>query len=283
MKKSMILYLLFFMLPILCFSQSRKKKTGNRISITTTINYFPNTIPYQLSNNFDLERPDRIELDYTTSSSGTFVIVESGPRRTERENNIKIPIPSLGFGMSVQILNEDNLFHEISLTKLTFSKSSYDIFYNFEDTTSQLVREPVTGYEEKSFAFGLRYELGRYFNRSKKAKVRFGLSGAIAPSFYTYKRQPITSRSYPIKARLFAFDIALIPMLSAKLSKTAAIDFKLISSMLLGESGTVTQQNPALSINQQAGSRDFDFPEFNIAFSLGLRYNLNDPKKRKRR
>ena len=280
MKKTTTLYIFFLMFPLLCFSQS-KKSQGNTISISTTINFFPNDIPFTFSSPLFLQRPDDYILDFSTNTTGTFVLIQGVDQDVKRENNFNVPFPSLGFGMSVQILNEDNLLHEISLTKLSYSKSYYEIFYNFMDS-SQIVREPVIGYEQKAFAIGFRYELGKYLTTRKSAKVKFGLSGAIAPSYYVYKRLPSTSGDFPIEAKVFAFDVAFIPMLNAKLSKNVSLDLKLITSMLLGEAATVTQQNPALPPDDQAGTRIFDFPEFGIAFSLGVRYTIKEPKKGRR-
>ena len=106
-----------------------------------------------------------------------------------RENRNVFPSQLLGVGASVQVLKSNSLFHEVSLTKLSSSKSSYTV--NFTTTDSVGARSTFQlGYEQKASAFGFRYEVGKYFGDPKRANLRFGISGGI-------------ERTYNIKAFCF--------------------------------------------------------------------------------
>ena len=74
----------------------------------------------------------------------------------------------------------------------------------------------------------MRYELGKYFGDPKRAKVRFGLSGSIEPTFYSFKRSPVTTQDIPWEGRVFNIDMAIIPMINAKLGKKVFLEFKAI-------------------------------------------------------
>ena len=140
-------------------------------------------------------------------------------------------------------------------------------------------RIALRGYKEKSFAIGWRYELGMYFGKRKTAKVRFGLSGGIEPTFYQYKRTPSTTQQYPINAKVFTIEAAVIPMLSAKLSKKITFDFKIIPNILMADFGEPIKSDPAFPSGGNKATRDYNLPEINTVFSMVLRYNFKEKKK----
>ena len=277
LKKMAIVFILCTLLPLLCFSQRSKKRKGSTVFVSTAINYYPAIEPYSFFSSFTDEDDDLI-LTFLTANSGKFVIEEGQALLVMRENRSAFPSQLLGVGASVQVLKSNSLFHEVSLTKLSSSKSSYTV--NFTTTDSVGARSTFQlGYEQKASAFGFRYEVGKYFGDPKRANLRFGISGGIEPSFYFYKRTPFSSNEFPLRARIFTVEVSVVPMLSAKLSKRLAMDFKVIPNMLLGDFGSIEEQNPLLPLSQQAGERDYNLPEISMAFSLLLRYVIKEPKK----
>ena len=278
MKKTLILLTALFLLPLSTFSQTKKKK-GTTINISTSVNYYPSIEPYTFFSSFNTS-DSNIDLTFLTSNSGTFVIEEGESKTIDRANNNDFPSQLLGVGASVQIKKGDALFHEISLTKLSFTKSSRIVVYSFADSLGKITSFP-RGYKQRAGAFGFRYELGKYFGKRRKAKFRFGLSGGIEPSFYFYKRTPAFTGEYPVRAKIFTIDIAVIPMASFKLAKKITMDFKIIPNMLLGDFGSIKENNPRVPIAQQGGEREYNLPEINVAFSLLLRYTIKEPKKRR--
>ena len=277
LKKMAVVFILCILLPLLCFSQRSKKQKGSTVFVSTTINYYPAIEPYSFFSSFTDEDEDLI-LTFLTANSGKFVIEEGQSLLVMRENRSIFPSQLLGAGASVQVLKSNSLFHEVSLTKLSFSKSSYTVDFITTDTAG--FRNLFTlGYDQKASAFGFRYEIGKYFGDPKRANLRFGISGGIEPSFYFYKRTPYTSNEFPMRARIFTVEVSAVPMLSAKLSKRIAMDFKVIPNMLLGDFGSIVEENPLLPTSQQAGEREYNLPEINMAFSLLLRYVIKEPKK----
>jgi hypothetical protein len=184
---------------------------------------------------------------------------------------------SLGISGSIQFVKNSRLFHEISLTKLTSNKGSFIQEYIATDTLGE-ERYLYRGYEEKSFAIGMRYELGTYFG-NKKAKIRFGLSGGIESSYFFYKRTPYSIQEFPIGAKLFTIEAAIIPMVSAKLSKKISLDIKVVPNILMADFGNITKEDPTLPKRAQAMPREYDLPEVNTTFSLVLRYNFKETKR----
>lgn len=283
MKKLFFISLLFVLLSQSSFSQREKKPLGTVINASATFNYYPTTHSFSFSTSY-LTYDDDIILTFLTSSSGTFVIEEDDPLLINRENRSDFPSQLLGIGASIQIIEKNSLFHEISLTKLSFAKSSYLVDLSFRDSLNKLY-QIRRGFKQNSSAVGIRYEIGTYFGKNRSAKFRFGLSGGIETSFYSYKRTPLAlsaSSGFPMRAKFFTLDFAIIPMASVKLSKRLALDFKIISNLLVGDFGSVKEENPSQTKRGQEGNRVNDLPEVSTAFSLLLRYNIKEPKKRRR-
>ena len=280
MNKKTIIALSCLFLPLLCFSQRGKKQEGFNISVTTSINFYPTITPYKFISKYSGTTNDRVILDFITRNSGTFTIEDGETILITRTQTSEFPTQLLGLGASVRLINESLLFHEFSLTKLSFYKSSHLTELVFMNSMDDMSRYYI-GYDENTTAFAFRYELGKFFGR-KKNKLKFGISGGIEPSFYFYKRTSLSQDRYPIKANITTIDLSIIPMLSAKLSKKVSMDFKVISNILLADFGSITENFPEASIEEQNGIREYNLPEITMAFSLILRYDLSDPKKRRR-
>ena len=276
MHKKPAILILFALLPLLCFSQRGKKQKGSTVYVATTLNYYPAIEPYSFFSSF-MDEDRNLILEFLTANSGKFVIEEAEAVLINRENSTAFPSQLLGVGASLQVLKYSGLFHEVSLTKLSFNKSAHHIDFIVVDTAE--ARVPYTlGYDERGSAFGFRYELGKYFG-DRRNSVRFGISGGFETSFYSYKKTPRDISSYPLRARIMTIEVAAIPMLTAKLSKQISMDFKVIPNMLLGDFASVEEQNPLVPLDQQAGEREYNLPEVNVAFSLLLRYVIKESKK----
>ena len=281
LKNALPFLFLLTLLPLTLFSQRGKWLKKQTIYGATTINYYPSLEPYAFSNTFTDEGDDLI-LTFLRENSGTFVIEEGEPLVVTRQRTHELPSNLLSIGASIQFISEKGTFHEVSLSKLAFSKSSYRDEYTFMDTLGD-VRTFIRGYEHKTSAFAMRYEFGKYFGDRKSSNLRFGLAGSVEPSWYTYSWEPLSSGDFKYSANLFNIEIALIPMVSAKVSKKVTFDFKLIPNMLIADFGSVKQLNPLLTAEQQMGTRTYDLPEINLAFSMLMRYQIQEAKKSRRR
>ena len=282
MKQIITILILVFVIPLLSYSQVRKKSKDTYVYVSTSLNYTPAIEPYSFLSSFQREQ-DLLLLNFLTPTAGTFTIEDGEVLNLEREDISHFPSQLISVGASVQIVKADNsLFHEISLTKTSFSKSSYVNKFSYLDSVGER-RFLQLGYEQRAAVFGARYEVGTYFNARKTAALKFGLSGAIEPSFYFYKREALSINEYPIKANIMTLDIAIIPMVAAKLSKKVLLEFKVIPNILIADFGTTEQNNPTVSIQGQEGIRSYDPPEINVGASLLLKYQIKEPKKKRRR
>ncbi|MEM9821667.1 MAG: hypothetical protein AAF985_11365 [Bacteroidota bacterium] len=284
MNRTLLLFLLWMLLPGLAFSQRKrkKKKRATSTNLAITYNVYPRIEPYATFNAFNIQDDDLI-LNYLTSNSGTFVITEEETILVERRLTTEIPSQIMGFGFSLQLV-KGAMYHEIALTKLSFNKSKHRVAFQFENLGNGTVTNILQGYEQNTFAFGLRYEFGGFFGKGKKPALRFGLSGGVEPSFYAYSREPLSPQSeFPIKARIYNLEVAVIPQLQIRMSKKISLDFKVIPNVLLAYHYRVKEENPSLIIDDQTLKPNFDSPEINLAFSALLRYQIKAPKKRRRR
>lgn len=154
--------------------------------------------------------------------------------------------------------------------------------YLFQDSSGN-PREIRLGYEQNTAVIGIRYEMGKYLGKRKKPNLKFGISGAIEPSFYRYKRKPVSINEYPITANIFTLDIAVIPTLWAKLSKKLSLEFKIIPNILIADFGRIEEDNPTLSPDDQGGVREYNLPEINVGGSILLKYLIKEPNRRGRK
>lgn len=280
MNKKYTVLILCLMILASGFAQ-REKKTEPTISISTSINYSPNIKTFNFSGEYTVDSSDDLILNFITSDSGTFVIEEGETLTVTRNNTNEFPTQLIGVGASLRIQNSNNVFQEISLTKLGFSKSKHFITYSFRRMDEQIAWQ-TQGFEQKSGVIGLRYEAGKLFGRNK-SKLRFGLTGGLETAYYFYNYKSLEIDHFPIKARVFNLHVSVIPMLTAKLSKKLFLDFKIVSNFLLGENTNIVEEIPFVPGNSQEGTRDYSVLEIDWIFSVQLRYNIKEPKKRRRR
>lgn len=268
-------------LPLSIFAQIGKRLTNKTIYVATTLNYYPALKPYAFFSSFRIDDRDLI-LNFLTANSGTFVIEEGQSLFVERTKTNHLPSQLLGVGASLQVFNANGVFQELSLTKLSFSKANYQDEYFFTNPNGDL-QYSISGYEEKAAAFAMRYEIGKYFGKTRRRgnAIRFGISGALEPSFYTYRRTAFSSAMFPVKGRIFTLDLAVIPIITTKLSKKLSLDFKCIPNILFADFGSLREENPILTEEQKKGVLEYDLPEINVAFSVLLRYQLQEHKKRR--
>ncbi len=268
-------------LGILLFQNGyAQKKAEKSIYTSSSINFYPELKSYSFLKTIEFSQ-DKLTLNFLTANSGKFVIDTTLSKNVDNETINDFPSQIFNLGTSVRISKDHSSFHEISLSRFSRSKSSYENTYLVKDTLGDDQFLSI-GYRQKSFIMTLRYEYGKMFGY-KKNSIRFGLSGFLEPTFYTYKREVTSAQNFPIKATVFSFSLGIIPMASFKLSKKVFLDLKVIPRILMGEYNNVTVNNPTLSPDDQKGGRELDFPEIDIAGAIQIRYLIKETKKRKRK
>jgi len=259
--------LIIIFLGIMIFQNGyAQKKIDKHVYTSSSLNYYPELKTYSF---FNTQKPRIFTIDNIPFQT------------VEDENANKFPSQIFSIGASIQFSKDYSTFHEISLSRLSRSKSSYLNNYLIIDSSGNDQFYSI-GYHQKSFILTLRYEYGKMFGY-KKNRFRFGLSGLFEPSFYTYNRQVASIQNYPIKASIFSFSVGVIPMASIKLSKKVFLDLKVIPRVLLGEVSKVTVNNPILAPDKRNAERKYNFPEIDIAGSIQIRYLLKETKKRRKK
>jgi len=259
------------------FSQKKKDKY---IFTSSSINYYPELASYSFFQTLEISQ-NQLVLQYLTSTSGTFEIAEVASATLVGETINKFPSQILNIGASFQIRNSNSRFHEFSLSRFSRFKSSYNIHYTFLDTDGNTRLQNI-GYNQKSFIISLRYEYGKMFG-NKKNRFRFGISGVIEPTFYSYQREVLSIQDFPIRANIFSINLGVAPNLSTRLSKKVFLDFKIIPNFLVADFGKARMNNPSLPIKGQEGVREYDLPEIDVAGTIQLRYLLQEPKKKRKK
>lgn len=268
------------LIAILFAIQLSAQSNDRTILFGGAINYYPVFDTYTES--FSGSQTIReLLLTFRTPTSGLFEIEDEVQVQYERYFERELPVPQLGAGFSMQWVSKEEVFHEIALTRLSMSRSNYFHQFSYLDSTSQPV-SLVDGFEQKSFTAAIRYEYGKYFGDPKRSGIRFGISAGIEPTLYAYSFTPYSSSSFPVKARILTVELAVVPMLEARLSKRAFLDFKLIPNILLADFGYLRTENPILTRDQQELTREYDPPEINLAASVLLRYVIKERKRGKR-
>lgn len=278
-----LILILLFVLPFSLAAQRSKWLKKQNVRVATTFNYYPAVEPFTFFSEFSREENIRLILSYREPNAGTFTI--EGGTLTEYESNTTILSPSqlISIGGSIQFVNKESIFQELALTKFSFTKSSFlNDVYVIDDMGNPQFAYAI-GAEERTGAFAFRYELGKYFGDAKYDNLRFGVAVSMEPSLYTYKRTPYDSGDFPFRGRIFALETALIPVAAIRFSKKVSLDLKVIPNITIASFGTIKVENPILTKDQQVASRNFETPALNVAYSILLRYQIQEAKRSRRR
>lgn len=284
MKRLITLILIFVIaLPFSVNAQRSKWLKKQNVRVATTFNYYPALDAFTYFSEFSREEDRQLILNYREPNAGTFIIQEGTMTEFESSTYIVPPSQLISIGASVQFMNREGIFQEFALTKLTFSKSSSrNELYVINDMGFPELAL-ITGSEDKTAAFAFRYELGKYFGNPRYDILRFGVAVSMEPSLYTFKRTPYDSGSFPYQGRIFALEASLVPVAAIKFSKKVSLDVKVIPNLTIASFGSIKVENPILTEDQKAGFRDFEPPAMNVAYSILLRYQIQEAKRSRRR
>ena len=263
-------------------AQKNRKSKYNAIYVSTGLNYFPFSSPYHFSNQTDAFLSKDLDLTFETPNSGTFTIDDGEAVLFAREHTSRFPTQLWSLGVGLQIVQPNSLFHEFSLTKVTSNKSDALIQIEIIDTLGAVRNTSFSGQVDKNTAVAFRYEIGKYFGH-EKTSVKFGLSLAIEPSIYTYKKTPYSIRDFSLKARILNLHVSAIPMLRFALSDKVILECKVVPNWLVAYHTKVAEEFPTIPDAQLQGSRIYNPIEIDLSFGLAIKYLVQVPKKRRRR
>jgi hypothetical protein len=277
MKNKTLLLILGLLLSYQAQSQRKKAKY---IFTASTINFYPELKSHSFFSEAEIDQ-DLLILNFLTATSGTFNFEDVRSTFIDIENKNRFPSQIFNFGLSFQFRNQKSVFHQFSISRFSYAKSSFNNIFSYTNLDGMDVSE-IIGYNQRSFVLSLRYEYGKVFGKIK-SRIRFGISGVFEPSFYSYRREVASIQEFPINANIHTLGVGLSPSLSFKLSKKVFLDFKVLPTILFVDLGSVSIENPVLSPDGREGIRIEDLPELSITGTIQVRYLLKEPKKRRRR
>lgn len=261
-----------------------QRRGGNTLTISTNLNYSPPLRPYSYRKNYMREFEYTI-LNFITRNSGTFVLVEGESYEFIENATYHPPSNLIGLGASFQIWNENGLFQDFSLTKLSLTQSSHLFLLSIVDDEGNINPSYQLGIDERSGAVGLRYEIGKYFGERRRdyPNFRFGLSAGLETSFYAHRTISRSPALLSTNGHMLTVDVSLIPVLSFQPTKRLLIDAKVIPNFLIADLGTIEIEDPSLPEQQRRANRKYDLPVTNVSASLMVRYVIKEPKRGRRR
>jgi hypothetical protein len=262
-----------------------QRRGGNTLTVSTNFNYTPPLRPYSYQRSYIRDFGGFLALTFLTRNSGTFVLEER--ESYEFIDNAIYDPPSnlIGLGASFQIWNENGLFQDISLTRLSFTQSAHSLLISVVDDEGDVVQIHQQGIEERSGAIGLRYEIGKYFGERRRdyPNFRFGLSTGLETSFYAHRTTSLSPGLLSARGNMLTIDISLIPVLSFQPTKRLMIDAKVIPNVLIADFGSIQLADPSLPESDRRANRKYDLPVTNVSASLMVRYVIKEPKRGRRR
>lgn len=280
MHRIIILGFLFFLNIGSLFSQ-RKDRSKPSYFITTQISHYPPLAEYSFDFFAEVDYND-IELNFITQNSGTFVL-EEGKYSYSRKDFYLFPNPALSLGLSFKCIKNDT-YSEITISKISLINSKIHSAIVINSPRIEETLNLIEGFDYQSVAFGLRYEIGRYFKSKENRKTRFGLGFSLENSIYTHNRKQLQSYDYGIKAFVYNLELGLIPKLSFQISKLLSIDLKLVPNLLIFNYFNVKNDDLATVESKRNAKRnpEFESIEFNLGGGVSLRYMIKDGNPRKR-
>ncbi len=255
-------------------AQTRSRSRGKTISVTHSLNIRQKADSYNWIREYQEER-DTLFLRFLTSTSGTFNIKEGDPYNVIRSRESTAPSITFFLGASVRLLNNDNfMFHEFAITRFVIGKQEDRGTYVLELPGGNLIRP--FGFTQRFTHLSLRYSIGKYFVKNRKSKTKFGVSGGVEPSVFTFKQYPYSPWYYPLKGTIYSIEFSIQPQLSIALSKYLSLDFSLLSNFLVADFGKLNELDPSLVARQRGGERNYKVPDITMGFGVALKYAVKN-------
>ena len=189
-----------------------------------------------------------------------------------------IPRNRISIGFSLQNLNTNNTYQEISLTRLTFTKRE-----NLITNTSQSTTIITSGLSNKIWDIQARYAFGKYFLSDNKNKINIGAAIAAEPSFIYSEIDTKVSSLFPLNRYRTRLNLTIIPSALFNITDNFAIGIKVIPNIFHIEWNRERLDNPILTERQRI-SNDFETTFFNnnVATNIIARFRIQSGEGKKR-
>lgn len=270
---------MIILIPLSSTSQRTRKK-GKTIKAITGIQTSYDQTEYSFTPFDWTSDSEDITLTYLTPRSGTFEIEEGEKYYYTYEGKFIPTSISIGMGFGIKIINAKNNWHEISLTKLSFSKTTTKAQIQIFDDKGE-VNSVFTGVTDNSFSIGLRYQVGRYLG-DPSLVTRFGIAVVLDPVYHQFKRVYYTTNIFPVNSKVINLHLGISPMLNFKISNRVSLTTKLIPQVRIASIEKVRELNPSVPLRNQLGSIKSNFNYFSMSGAITLEYVMKEPKRRRR-
>ena len=193
-----------------------------------------------------------------------------------------LPRKKISIGFSLQKLNSNNTFYEVSLTRLIFSKSdeiTFNTIFDGQNTNDEI----TTGGNFKLLDINTRLEFGKYFYTHNSNKINIGVAIAAEPSFIFSNIDPKISNAFPIKSFRARLHLTLIPVASYNITDNFALALKFAPNVFNLDWNWTRTENPILTFRQRIDN-DFSSSFFNdnVAFNLIAKFKIHSKEETKR-
>jgi len=274
-----LLFTALLLIPLSSISQ-RSRTKGKTIKATTGIQFSYASTNYIFSPITQELDPAEIDLTFLTVNSGTFEIIEGETLIFELNGEFSPSSFHTGIGLGVQIMNAKNNFHEISLTRFSFSESTRTATASI---ISNMGRDNffILGFSQKTFSLGLRYQIGRYLG-DPSSVTRFGVAIVLDPVYLRSTSIGFSSNDFPISSHILNLHLGITPLLNFKFSNRVSLTTKLIPQIRIVGFERVREENPTVPTRLQLGSLESGFNYFSLSGAITLEYTLKEPKSRRR-
>ncbi len=286
MKKSILLALLIFLLPIVVLGQKISKK-NRQINVSTYINYNPE------SNNIAWEERRTglfhdLDLEFLTPSSGLFEI-EFDTLNTNQITTLQLPQNKMSLGFGYQVLNSKNVYHEFQIPIFNVSSSSEITERYFENAANGL---KLADYEWQTtvslIQIGLRYEIGKYLGKAEKGKIKLGFGFNAGTLYSQYNNEQNSFRNntridaFEINGNLIDINFGINSNLWFKASDKISIELK-FTPQLNFTINNLNNNNPRIQKQERGGTVVGDKSDLSYYVSFSTKFKIQDFTKSRRR
>ena len=267
MKKSLFLFTALLLLTTTAFGQKRHKKKKakeNESSIYVSGLLNIDTEEFIVEQQFYLR---------------TFTVSMS---TDSAEINYTIPRNISNFGFTLQKIDPNKTYQEISLTRLTFSREDYLNTTTRTDVNGTRIGIEVAGGLTNSiWDIQTRYEFGKNILDDKI--INFGIGIASEPSFLYSNIDFKLSGHFPLKTIRTRLHLTAVPVVSFNITENFALGIKVIPNIFNIEWNWSRSENPSLTERQRVTS-DFNTTFFNnnIATNIIARFRIQSGEGKKK-
>ena len=254
MKKIVFLILPLVLICTSIFAQKKQAKE-NSIYISSILNF------------------DSEEFVVNWSRSFTF---QGSPVIQGIEYILIVPRSKSNIGFSFQKISSSNIYREISLTRLSYSKRN-NLFIrtsiNSTNTSTQRNERNSTLWD-----IGTRFEFGKYFITDKNNKINIGAAFAAEPSFILSNATLFSTDPIFIKTERIRAQISFVPVVAYNITPNFALAIKFVPNIFNLEWNRTAEYDQDSIEKNITNEIETSFFKNNLVTNIIARYRIQSKK-----